>query len=97
VQRHASSVRRCTSVGSRRFLEERGTIGPLTIQDCHVAAWSDPEGAVFPNGSPVLMFDCSFTQPPSDRAPVGLVNADQTLFVSANTPEAAGKLVRVTP
>ena len=27
---HGSSIRRCTSVGSRRFIEERGTIAPLT-------------------------------------------------------------------
>ena len=71
---HGSSIRRCTSVGSRRFIEEPGTIAPLTVQDCHVAGWTDPEGAVYLNGSPVLMFDCSFTRPPSDRAPVRLVN-----------------------
>ena len=94
---HGSSIRRCTSVGSRRFIEERGTIAPVTIQDCHVAAWTDPEGAVHLNGSPVLMFDCSFTRPPGDKPPVKLVNGGQMLFVSNNRPDPAERLVQVTP
>ncbi|MHB8953438.1 MAG: glycosyl hydrolase family 28-related protein [Pirellulaceae bacterium] len=94
---HGSSIRRCTSVGSRRFVEERGTIAPLTLQDCHVAAWTDPDGAVYLNGSPVLMFDCSFTQPPSDRPPVQLSNPSQTLLISNNRPEPVARLVQVTP
>lgn len=94
---HGSSVRRCTSFGSRRFIEEQGTIAPLTVQDCHVADWRDTEGAVHLNGSPVLMFDCSFSQPPSDRAPVKLVNSAQQLLLSNNRPEATERLVQVTP
>lgn len=94
---HGSSVRRCTSVGSRRFLVERGTIAPVTVQDCHVAAWTDPEGAVHLHGAPVLMFDCSFERPPSDRPPVRLAHPAQTLFVSRNRPEAVERLVALTP
>ena len=76
---------------------EPGTIAPLTVQDCHIAAWTDPEGAVHLNGSPVLMFDCSFTRPPSDRAPVRLVNTVQKLMVSNNRPAAVESLVQTTP
>jgi len=94
---HGSSIRRCTSVGSKRFVEERGTIAPLTIQDCHVTAWTDPEGAVYLNGSPVLMFDSSFTRPPSERPPVKLVNAGQKLLISNNRPEPADQLVQLPP
>ena len=94
---HGSSIRRCTSVGSRRFVEERGTIAPLTIQDCHVAGWTDPEGAVFLNGSPVMMFDCSFMKPPSDSPPVKLVNAAQKLLLSSNRPDPVERLVQATP
>jgi len=94
---HGSSIRRCTSVGSKRFVEERGTIAPLTIQDCHVAGWTDPEGAVHLNGSPVLMFDSSFDRPPSDRPPVKLANSGQKLLLSSNRPEATERLVQVTP
>ncbi len=94
---HGSSIRRCTSVGSRRFIEERGTIAPLTLQDCHAAGWTDPEGAVHLNGSPVLMFDCSFTRPPSDRAPVHLANPAQKLMLSNNRPAAVESLVQIAP
>ena len=94
---HGSSIRRCTSVGSRRFVEERGTIAPVTIQDCHVAKWTDPDGAVHLNGSPVLLFDCSFVQLPADKPPVKLVNAGQKLFVSNNQPDPVERLVQVTP
>ena len=94
---HGSSIRRCTSVGSRRFVEERGTIAPLTIQDCHVAAWADPEGAVHLSGSPVLLFDCHFTRPPSDRPPVKLATSSQILFVSNNRPVPVDRLVQAPP
>jgi hypothetical protein len=94
---HGSSIRRCTSVGSRRFVEEIGTIAPLTVEDCHVAGWTDPDGAVYLNGSPVLMFDCSFTRPPSAGLPVRLTNPSQKLIVSNNRPETVDRLVRITP
>jgi lysophospholipase L1-like esterase len=94
---HGSSIRRCTSVGSRRFIEELGTIAPLTIQDCHVAGWTDPEGAVHLNGSPVLLFDCSFSRSPSDRPPVKLGNAAQKLLLSNNQPATTESLVQATP
>lgn len=94
---HGSSIRRCTSVGSRRFIEEAGTIAPLTVQDCHVAGWTDAEGAVHLNGSPVLIFDCSFVRPPSDRPPVKLANAAQKLLLSNNRPETLERLVQTAP
>ena len=94
---HGSSIRRCTSVGSRRFIEEVGTIAPLTVQDCHVAGWTDGEGAVHLNGSPVLMFDCSFVQSPSDRPPVHLANGGQKLLLCNNRPETLEGLVRTSP
>jgi hypothetical protein len=90
---HGSTIRRCTSVGSKHFIES-GTIGPLTIQDCHVAGWTDPEGAVFLNGSPVLMFDCAFSRPPSDGPPVKLVSAQQRLLLSNNRPAESERLVQ---
>jgi len=91
---HGSSIRRCTSVGSRRFVEERGTIAPLTIQDCHVAGWTDPECAVLLAGSPVLMFDCSFERAPSEAPPVLEGTGEQVLFISNNSPGPADQLVR---
>lgn len=94
---HGSSVRRCTSLGSRRFLEERGTIAPLTVEDCHVAGWTDPTGAVFLNGSPVLLFDCSFRDAPSAAPPVKLVNGRQKLLLSDNSPPVVSRLVAATP
>lgn len=94
---HGSSIRRCTSVGSRCFIQEVGTIAPLTIQDCHVAGWTDPQGAIHLNGSPVLLFDCSFSRPPSDNPPVRLVNAAQKLLISNNRPDSPDQLVQLTP
>jgi hypothetical protein len=94
---HGSSIRRCTSVGSRRFVEERGTIAPLTIQDCHVAAWTDPEGAVHLSGSPVLMFDCSFTRGPLGQRPIKLANPSQIILVSNNRPLPVEDLAQDAP
>ncbi|MEI6503230.1 MAG: glycosyl hydrolase family 28-related protein, partial [Armatimonadota bacterium] len=89
---HGSSIRRCTSYGSQRFITT-GTIGPLSVQDCQVAAWKDAEGAVHLNGAPVLMFDCVFTEPPSANPPVKFGQGGQKLMVSGNRPASVEKLV----
>ena len=72
---HGCSIRRCTSVGAKCFVRDDNEVAPLTIQDCQVAHWTDPAGAVFLS-SPTLMFDCSFSQPPSDQPPVKLHEQD---------------------
>lgn len=89
---HASSVRRCTSQGSRAFLRHLNGVSPMTVQDCHVAAWQDPAGAVTLRGAPALMFDCSFTSGPAGKAPVHVGRAGQRVIVSQNRPAAAGGL-----
>jgi len=89
---HGSSVRRCTSVGSRRFIEVPFTIAPLTIQDCQVQDWTEPGPAVVLSGSPVLMFDCAFAKQDMTVPPVS-IGGGQKLFISCNTPADEAKLV----
>lgn len=90
-----SSVRRCTSHGSKRFLTFASSVGPMTIQDCHVDAWTDPADAVSLDGAPVLMFDCVFTHPPAaDAAPVRTGRAEQRLIVSNNRAEGSATVVK---
>src|SRR6185369_15360449 len=67
---HGSSVRRCTSVGSRSFIDAHSPVAPLTIQDCHVSGWTNPEGTVLLNNAPVTMLDCTFTKAPGENPPV---------------------------
>ena len=89
---HGCSIRRCTSVGAKCFVLEHSTHTPLTIQDCQVAKWTDPAGAVYLT-SLALMFDCSFSQPPSDQPPVKLMSTTQKLLISDNQPAPVGRLV----
>ncbi len=88
---HGSSIRRCTSFGSRRFLEEPFTIAPVTVQDCQVQDWTDPEAAVVLNGSPVLMFDCAFRKTGS-TVPVIKMGGGQRLLLCNNKVLAGAKL-----
>lgn len=103
-----SSVRRCTSQGSERFLTFVSWVAPLTIQDCRVDGWKNPAGAVVVNGPPVLMFDCVFTHPPTKDAPVWVAvypptqkldvfNASdgQRLILSNNKAEGSTELVKL--
>lgn len=90
---HGCSIRRCTSVGAKSFVQERNPITPLTIQDCQVARWTDPAGAVV-LASPTLMFDCVFSQPPPGGPPVKLAGNSQKLIVSHNLPAPLASLVR---
>jgi hypothetical protein len=90
---HGSSIRRCTSIGSRRFVQE-ATIAPLTIQDCRVALWTGREPALYLQGGPVLMFDCVFTPAATNQAALQLGGGVQKLLLSHNQPALVDQLVR---
>lgn len=49
------------------------------------------------SGSPVLLFDCHFTRPPSDRPPVRLASSSQILLVSNNRSVQVDRLVQTPP
>jgi hypothetical protein len=64
-----SSAARCTSVGSRQFLQAGGSM--FVMQDCHVDGWTSTKGAVSRSvTNPFTLFDCTFTNPPDKQAPV---------------------------
>ncbi len=90
---HASSVRRCTSHGSRAFLRYGNPVAPMTVQDCRVAGWTGSEGAVSLSGAPVLMFDCLFSGGPAGSAPVRVLRSGQRLIASGNRAEGAPSLL----
>ncbi len=86
---HCSSIRRSTSTRSQAFVLRTSSVAPLTIQDCHVDGWKNPDGAILLSRPPVLLFDCRFTNPPRDTQGVGLppvrVPGDgQRLLISEN-------------
>ncbi len=79
---HGCSVRRCTSVGSRAFLHDSGGMA-ITVQDCHVSGWTNPDGAIISGGRPMLIFDCVFTNAPSANPPIRL-NSPKSVVHSNN-------------
>ena len=85
---HGSSVRRCTSVGSRAFISFNNGVAPLSIQDCQVSGWTNPDGAILLSGAPVALFDCVFTSPPGKTPPVKLNYGGQRLVASQNVSAA---------
>ncbi len=91
-----SSVRRCSSHASNRFVTFASSVGPLVIQDCHVDGWKDTADAVSLDGAPVLIFDCVFTHPPAAVAPIRTLRAGQRLILSNNTA-AGSPAVAQTP
>jgi hypothetical protein len=96
---HCSSIRRSTSIGSRAFVQRQSSVASLTLQDCHVEGWTNPEGAVHLSRPPVLIFDCVFTRPPQDRdparlAPVRVSTDGQRVLVSGNQVHGAPALVQ---
>lgn len=84
LSEHGNSVRRSTSFGSGTFLRELGTISPLTIENCHISGWKSPEGAIVLNGSPVLIFDCEFSDPPKNSVAIKVARGDQRLILCGN-------------
>ncbi len=93
LSEHGNSVRRSTSFGSGTFLRELGTISPLTIENCHIRGWKSPEGAIILNGSPVLIFDCEFSEPPEDSVAIKVVRGDQRLILSGNKVKGKASLL----
>jgi len=89
---HAVSVRRCTSFNSKQFIQHSSSVSPMTIQDCQVAGWRDPRGAVVLNGAPVTMFDCAFTHGPAGRAPVMVQGKGQRVIASENRAQGSGRV-----
>jgi hypothetical protein len=89
---HSLSIRRCTSVGSRLFIDEE-TIAPLTIQDCQVSGWANPSGAIRLRAGPVVLFDCVFTRPPTRHPPI-ILSAGQHLVLSSNRSAGTEGLVK---
>ncbi len=92
---HGCSIRRCVSVGSFTFLKYvTQPIAPLTVQDCQVSGWRNPEGAIIYSGAPLLMFDCVFRKPPGKNPPVTLKRADQVAIVSGNRAVGVKQVLR---
>ena len=90
---HASSVRRCTSVGSKAFIDHRQSVSPLTVQDCHVSGWTGRDGAITISGAPAMLFDCSFPDPPVAGAAVRIPRSGQRLIASCNRAEAPARVL----
>lgn len=96
---HCSSIRRSTSSGSHAFVRRSSSVAPLTIQDCHVEGWKNPEGAILLSRPPVLLFDSDFTNPPRDGQSAGLppvlvASEGQRLLVSGNRVGGASELTQ---
>ncbi len=96
---HAHSVRRCTSVGSRQFLNVPLAGGPnvIAVQDCHVDGWTGTQGAMtFGMRGPTTIFDCSFTHAPDAGAPIRLTNVPgvlQSVMLSNNVAPGSSNLI----
>jgi hypothetical protein len=91
---HGCSVRRCTSTGSKRFLELNNPVTPMTVQDCQVANWTNPEGAISLSGAPVILMDCTFTGGPEGKAPVRIARQGQRVIVSENKAPGAPSIIQ---
>jgi len=88
---HGCSIRRCTSVGSYEFVNQIGTVTPITLQDCQVANWTGPY-AVYVSDGPILIFDCVFSTVLPNPVPV-YVNYSQSILLCNNNPSATNQLL----
>lgn len=69
-------------------------VSPMTLQECHVDGWTNPDGAIVLSSAPVVMFDCSFTGGPVGQSPVNIQSASQRLVVSENQVTGAPHMIR---
>lgn len=90
---HGSSVRRCTSNGSRQFVRQVGSVVPLTVESCAVGSWTSPDGAMVLAGPTATVIDTRFTGPPDDAPPIANQLGRPLVLVNVTAPECRG-LVR---
>ena len=84
-------LRRCTSTGSALFFRtgQSSTAGGIVLQDCHVSGWTNANGAiVFGNRGPIMIFDCSFTNPPNNNPPMSRQGSLQQNVITSNNTHA---------
>jgi len=91
---HSSSVRRCVSVGSKRFVDHHASVSPMTIESCLVSGWTGADGAVKVGGAPLIVLDTVFQKAPDGGAPIQVALRDQRILSSGNRVEGGGGLVR---
>ncbi len=89
---HSCSIRRCTSIGSREFVDHN-CIAPLTVEDCQVSAWTNSNGALFVNGGPAIVFDCVFTKAPTAHPPVVCVPTQRIILSGNQSHDTGGKVI----
>jgi len=94
---HGCSIRRCTSTGSKQFLQSINGVSPVTVQDCQVANWTDTGKAIHLSCAPVTMFDCVFSGGPPGSFPVESSLGTQLILISSNTPTSVASLITGIP
>jgi hypothetical protein len=103
---HGSSIRRCTSFGSKMFLQHTDPVSGATIQDCWIDGWTGTDGAMtIRSGTPVVVMDCVFGFPANykegDKLPpaikAGAGWRQQIIVQSNNKVSGGGSLILYKP
>jgi hypothetical protein len=88
----------CSSRGANQFIDK--TTAGLTVEDCWVDSWTGTVAAgtspIVQHGLPVLMFDATFTNPPTTDPPVYL-QATSDVLMTSNVVSAATTAVYLNP
>jgi hypothetical protein len=94
-----SSVRNCTSQGSKQFMQFGASVSPLVIQNCQISGWTGTTSPIVLHGAPVLIFDTTFSAAEANQgkesAPaVEITSSEQRLIVSNNRTSTGMRLLK---
>ncbi|MDZ7880494.1 MAG: LamG-like jellyroll fold domain-containing protein [Saprospiraceae bacterium] len=86
---HGHSIRRCSSLGSNRFVDYQ-TSAKSTIQDCVVSQYTNTNNAISHYASPCfLVFDVDIQNPPNNNPPIYTNGSGYPFILSnVNAPNA---------
>ncbi len=90
---HTSTIRRCTSRDSFRFLVQENPNNSTVMQDCHVAGWKARDGAVRQNIVPALMFDCVFEDSAKAGPAIVFAHTESEAWSGSNLADEPFKLI----
>ena len=94
---HGSSVRRCISAGSEKFIHLSSGVAQMTIENCRIERWKSQDGAIISAGPviPLIILDCHFKDPAHTPAPaLNIHSPAQPVILSNNTLSGGATLFK---
>lgn len=89
---HGVTIRRVTSTDSKVFIHFGSSVGTLTVENCRVKNWTNPNYALLLRGKSIMLFDNVFEGAPDSQSSVVYHRQSGTRIIANNTMQGSTNL-----